>query len=150
MLAAAVREAGMAEAPEYSPVSVYLTVTDGFAAVEFYKAAFAAEVRDTYPWEGRLGHATLRINGADVMLADEFDEAVTGMRSPKALGGTSCTVSLAVSDADEWFDRATAAGCAVVRPLNDEFYGRMGKVRDPYGHCWGFVGPAKGPPAPAP
>jgi PhnB protein len=134
----------MTDQTSYSPVSVYLTVDDGFAAIEFYKKAFAAEVRETYPWEGRLGHATLSINGGDVMLADGFDETITGMRSPKALGGTSCTISLSVADVDHWFDRAIGAGCTVIRPANDEFYGRMGKVRDPYGHAWGFTGPAKG------
>jgi PhnB protein len=93
--------------------------------------------------EGKLGHATLKINGSNVMLSDEFPEHVTGVRSPKSLRGTTCTVSLAVDDADAWFDRALAAGAEVVRPLNDEFYGRSGKVRDPFGHTWGIVGPVK-------
>ena len=48
-----------------------------------------------------------------------------------------------MDDADAWFDRALAAGAEVVRPLNDEFYGRSGKVRDPFGHTWGIVGPVK-------
>jgi PhnB protein len=128
---------------KYSPVSVYLMVHDGNAALEFYKRAFAADVTETYPWEGKLGHATLRVNGSDVMLSDEFPEAMTGVRSPKSLGGTTCSVSLAVDDADAWFERARAAGAEVIRPLNDEFYGRSGKVRDPFGHVWGIVGPVK-------
>jgi PhnB protein len=133
----------MAEPTRYAPVSPYLAVDDGFGALEFYKKAFAADVRETYPWEGRLGHATLYVNGGEIMLSDEFDEAITGVRSPKSLGGTSCTVSLAVDDVDLWFDRAAQAGCSTVRPPTDEFYGRMGKVRDPYGHTWGFIGPRK-------
>jgi PhnB protein len=128
---------------KYSPVSVYLMVNDGNAALDFYKRAFAADVTETYPWEGKLGHATLRVNGSDVMLSDEFPEAMTGVRSPKSLGGTTCSVSLAVDDADAWFERARAAGAEVIRPLNDEFYGRSGKVRDPFGHVWGIVGPVK-------
>jgi PhnB protein len=128
---------------KYSPVSVYLMVNDGNAALDFYKRAFAADVTETYPWEGKLGHVTLRVNGSDVMLSDEFPEAMTGVRSPKSLGGTTCSVSLAVDDADAWFERARAAGAEVIRPLNDEFYGRSGKVRDPFGHVWGIVGPVK-------
>jgi PhnB protein len=126
---------------KYSPVSVYLMVDDGSAALEFYQRAFAAVVMETYPHEGKLGHATLTINGSDLMLSDEFPEAMTGVRSPKSLGGTTCTVSLMVDDADAWFERACAAGATVIRPLNNEFYGRAGKVRDPFGHTWGIVGP---------
>ena len=129
-----------------APVAVYLMVDRGNDALAFYQQAFAAEVTETYPWEGKLGHATLKINGGEVMLSDEFPEAVTGVRSPKSLGGTTTTVSLSVDDADRWFERAVAAGAEVVRPLNDEFYGRAGKLRDPFGHTWGIVGPA---PAPA-
>jgi PhnB protein len=128
---------------EYALVGVYLMVHDGQGALDFYQKAFAAEVVETYPWEGKLGHATLNLNGGQVMLSDEFPEAMTGTRSPKSLGGTTTTVSLSVNDADAWFDRAVAAGAEVIRPLNDEFYGRSGKVKDPFGHTWGIVGPAK-------
>ena len=79
------------------------------------------------------------------MLSDEFPEEITGVRSPKSLGGTTCTVSLSVDDADAWFDRALAAGAEVIRPPKDEFYGRSGKLRDPFGHTWGIVGPVKNP-----
>lgn len=128
---------------KYSPVSVYLMVNDGNAALEFYRRAFGADVTETYPYEGKLGHATLTVNGGDVMLSDEFPEEITGVRSPKSLGGTTCSVSLSVDDADAWFERARAAGAEVIRPLKDEFYGRAGKLRDPFGHTWGIVGPVK-------
>ncbi len=48
---------------QYAPVGVYLMVDRGEEALEFYKRAFGAEVTETYPWEGKLGHATLKING---------------------------------------------------------------------------------------
>jgi len=98
-------------------------------------------VRRQYPHEGKLGHATLKMNGGEVMLSDEFDETVTGVRSPQSLGGTTSTVTLNVDNADRWFNRAVEAGATVVRSLNDEFYGRSGKVRDPFGHTWGIVSP---------
>jgi PhnB protein len=126
---------------QHSPIGIYLMVHDGNAALEFYKRAFDAEVCETYPYEGKLGHATLKINGGELMLSDEFDETLTGVRSPKSLGGTTSTISLNVDDADHWFEKAVDAGATVVRPLNDEFYGRSGKVRDPFGHTWGIVGP---------
>lgn len=136
-----------ADVSKYAPVSVYLMVHNGNAALDFYRRAFAAEVTETYPYEGKLGHATLKINGGDVMLSDEFPEAVTGVRSPQSLGGTTCTVSLVVDDADAWFNRARDAGAEIVRPLSDEFYGRSAKLRDPFGHTWGIVGPVKAPKA---
>ena len=131
----------------YSPVSVYLMVHDGNAALDFYRRAFAADVTETYPYEGKLGHATLRINGSDVMLSDEFPENIAGTRSPRSLGGTTCTITLSVDDPDVWFDRAVAAGADTIRPLKDEFYGRSGKLRDPFGHVWGIIGPVKNPAA---
>ena len=133
----------MAHDQTYSALSPYLMVDDGAAAIEFYKNAFNAEVVETYPHEGKLGHATLRINGSDMMLSDEFPESIAGVRTPKSLGGTSVTISLNVDDADVWFERAIAAGATVFRPLKDEFYGRSGKLVDPYGHSWGILGPSK-------
>ena len=47
--------------------------------------------------------------------------------------------TLYVTDADAWFDKAVKAGSDVVRPCTDEFFGRHGKVRDPFGHVWSFV-----------
>lgn len=137
----------MADTASYAPVGLYLMVHDGAAALEFYARAFGAEVREQFPWEGKLGHATLSVNGGELMISDEFDEAVTGVRSPRSLGGTSASVSLSVDDADAWFQRAVAAGCEVVRPLADEFYGRSGKLRDPFGHTWGIVGRMRGTPS---
>ena len=76
-------------------------VDDGNGALDFYKRAVGAVVTETYPHEGKLGHATPEINGGDVMLSGEFPEAMTGVRSPKSLGGTTSTVTLVVDDADK-------------------------------------------------
>lgn len=130
----------------YSPVAPYLMVHDGGAAIELYKQAFGAEVSERYDHEGKIGHVTLRINGADVMLSDEFPEHLdtVGTLSPKTLGGTTTTIALAVDDADHWFECACTAGMTAIRPPKDEFYGRNGKLRDPFGHVWSVTGPVKG------
>lgn len=120
----------------------YLSVRRGGEALAFYKVAFAAEELERYEYQGKIGHATLRINGGIVNLADEFPEheEQVGNVAPETLGGrTTFTIMLYVDDADAWFDRAIAAGAAVLRPCSDEFYGRHGKVRDPFGHVWGLV-----------
>jgi PhnB protein len=129
----------------YSPVAPYLMVHDGRAAIEHYQRALGAEESERYDHEGRIGHATLRINGADVMLSDEYPEYldVVGTLSPKTLGGTTTTIALSVEDVDHWFDRATKAGMSALRPPKDEFYGRNAKLRDPFGHVWSLTGPKK-------
>ncbi|MCR9266074.1 MAG: VOC family protein [Alphaproteobacteria bacterium] len=120
----------------------YLSVDDGAAALTFYETAFGAEVLERYEHEGKLGHATLRINGGILMLADEFPDPddLIGNVSPKTLGGrTTSTINLNVDDAQAWFERATAAGAKTLRPLTQEFFGRHGKLRDPFGHVWSVV-----------
>lgn len=120
----------------------YLSVDDGAAALAFYEAAFGAEVLERYEHEGKLGHATLRINGGILMLADEFPDPddLIGNVSPRTLDGrTTSTINLNVADAQGWFDRASAAGAKTLRPLTQEFFGQHAKLRDPFGHVWSLV-----------
>lgn len=126
----------MSAVPSYPPLSPALTVTDAAAAIEFYKHAFAAEERSRLidPESGKIGHAELMINGALVMLADEYPEF---NKSPQTLGGTAVKLGLMSANANADFDRAVKAGAEVLRPLTDEFYGhRSGTLRDPFGHEW--------------
>jgi PhnB protein len=121
-------------------------VHDCAAAIEHYKRAFGAVEVERYDYEGKIGHATLQINESDVMLSDEFPAHLdtVGTQSPNVLGGTTTTISLSVDDVDRWFERATKAGMSTLRPPKDEFYGRNGKLRDPFGHVWSLTGPKKG------
>jgi PhnB protein len=44
---------------------------------------------------------------------------------------------LNVADVDQVWNRAVRAGCEVIYPLADQFYGdRAGRLRDPFGHQW--------------
>ena len=126
----------MSAAPSYPPLSPALTVNDGAAGIEFYKRAFRAEerLRLTDPESGKIGHAELTINGALLMLSDEYPQF---NKSPQTLGGTAVKLSLMSADADADFDRAVKAGAEVLRALTNEFYGhRSGTLRDPFGHEW--------------
>lgn len=132
------------EEPDTCPVTPYLTVRNAKRAVELYMRAFGAEELERYedPDGRRLGHVTLRINRGLLYLSDEFPEIPSvGTRSPAELAGTTCTIVLHVDDADTWWKRATAAGLEILRPLADDFYGRNGKLRDPFGHTWSIIGP---------
>jgi PhnB protein len=134
----------MTYAPPDPPVVPYLMVRDGPAALDWYVRAFGAKELVRYDMDdGRVGHATLAINGGAIYVADDFPEEVewVGTRAPDALGGTTVTITLAVDDVDAWMARAAAEGATVIRPASDEFYGRHGKLRDPYGHVWSMIGP---------
>lgn len=85
----------------------------------------------------RIMHAALAINGATLMLNDEFPEYMQGKRyAPDALGGTSVVLRLQVPDAGPVFSQAVA-GATVRFPLKDQFWGdRYGQVTDPFGQVW--------------
>src|SRR2546422_7270720 len=96
----------------------YLAVHDGDHALDFYTKAFGAkEVSQRIPWEGKVGHAELEIEGALVMLADEFP---AHNKSPKTLGGTSVSIHVDVKDVDTFFARAVGAGAKVLQAIKDE------------------------------
>jgi uncharacterized glyoxalase superfamily protein PhnB len=114
----------------------HLCVKDASRAIEFYIAAFGArEVMRLEEPSGRIGHAELEIDGARIMLADEYPEL--GITSPLTLGGTPVTISLTVANADDATRQAREAGATVEREPTDEFYGdRSATIRDPFGHRW--------------
>jgi PhnB protein len=121
-----------------SAVTPYLVLSNAAEMIEFYKKVFGAvETMRLKQPDGRIGHAELKINGASIMLADEFPEM--GHLSPKSLGGARSPVSmhLYVENADEVYKRALAAGASSLREPEDQFYGeRNAQVKDPSGHCW--------------
>jgi PhnB protein len=83
-------------------------------------------------------HAALDFGDSPLYLVDEFPEC--GGTSPQSLGGSPVTLDLHVPDCDALYERAVAAGCTVVMPLEDMFWGdRYGMVADPYGHRWSIA-----------
>jgi PhnB protein len=89
--------------------------------------------------KGRTLHAHLYINGSSLMLSDAYPEHGHPLKPP-----ASFNLTLTVGDTDQWFDRAIAAGCTVVMPPQDMFWGdRYGQLRDPFGVLWAINGPVK-------
>ena len=131
---------------QYPKVAPYLMVNGGEAAIAFYGHAFGAVAVERYDHDGKVGHATLSLNGSYIMLSDEYAEhvAVIGTLAPGTLGGTTVTVNLSVDDVDAAFDRAVTAGATALMPPKDEFYGRSARLRDPFGHVWSLVGAKSG------
>lgn len=121
----------------------HLCVSDGLAALEFYKSVFGAEEGDRMmaPDGKRLLHGEIIIDGHKCFLSDEFGQDEGGtVKTPQTLGGGTCVrITLEVDDADAVVDRAVARGARMLMPVQDMFWGaRYGKMVDPYGHEWGI------------
>lgn len=135
---------GTNEAPT-GGVTPMIQISDNRAAeaIDFYIAAFGAtEVRRQPADDGvRLMHAHLHINGASLMLHDEFPEYV-GPADVDSGAPRGLTLHLQVDNADRWFDRAVAAGATAAMPVEDMFWGdRYGQVTDPFGYRWSIAHP---------
>jgi PhnB protein len=113
-----------------------LAVRRGRAAVEFYRAAFAAV--EEYRVGGTDEHesvvAQLSVDGAPFWVADESPEH--GTFSPESVGGGTVRLLLVVEDPDGVVERAIAAGATEVSPVGEEHGWRLGRIVDPFGHHW--------------
>lgn len=141
----------MASNPDQGPtggLTPHIQIGDNRAAeaLEFYTKAFGAtEMRRQVADDGkRLMHAHLLVNGASLMLHDEFPEYVDPAEADVA-GGSGLTLHLQVDDADAWFKRAVAAGATATMKLENMFWGdRYGQVKDPFGYRWSVAHTLKG------
>lgn len=109
-------------------VTPYLVVADVRELLEFVTKAFDAEVKFQMPGpDGRIAHAEFRVGDSMVMCGQ------AGGEHPPF----PAMLHLYVPNADALFNKAVAAGAAVVRPIADQFYGdRTGGVKDPFGNQW--------------
>ena len=124
----------------YGTLTMYLSVKDGAAAIEFYKKAFGAEelCRMAGPDGKSVMHAELQFGNTRLMLGGEYPGP--GAKAPETVKGTTATVHMYVPDTDASFDRAMAAGATEMMKPMDMFWGdRMGKVADPFGHHWSIA-----------
>jgi len=102
------------------------------------KRAFnAVELSHSAGPDGRLMHAEVRIGDSILMLNDHFPEFGA---EPISEGSWPLTLHLYLPDADAIFAKATSAGCRVMMPLADQFWGdRYGLVTDPFGFRWAIA-----------
>jgi len=126
-------------ATEISPM---LAVSDGNAAIAFYKAAFGA----TLLWhlDGEHVVAGLAIDGAPFFLATESPPH--GTRGPSSAGFTTVRIELFVDDPVAVHRRAVAAGAIERSPVQEHRHDTVGpkpirrmlqgSISDPFGHNW--------------
>lgn len=132
----------MSEASSYLPagfhsLTVHLTVSGAAQYIEFLKRAFDAdELSRSTSWDGRLLNASMRIADSIMMLNDVFPE----FGGEAYRSGRAVRLTLYVPDADAAWAKTIAAGCKVVSPVRDQFWGdRYGEVEDPFGFVWAIA-----------
>lgn len=83
-------------------------------------------------------HARLMINGAMIMISDDFGPSRGEIvEDPIALGGSPIMLALQLDDTQAFWYRAVAAGATVAMPLAKMFWGDLyGQMTDPFGHKW--------------
>jgi PhnB protein len=115
-----------------------LSVSNGVAAVDFYKKAFnAAELMRVEAPDGAIV-AELSINGARFFVADGSSDDLISAGS----GNIPIRMGLIVANPDAFAASAIAAGATEVYPVADQDYGyRLGHIIDPYGHHWEICRP---------
>ena len=134
---------GVSKASSYLPagfhtLSVHLTMNGAADNIEFLKRAFdAVELTRSPSPDGRLLNASVRIGDSVMMLNDVFPEFGA---KPNVPGGWPLRLTLYLPDADAAWAKALAAGCKVVFPIRDQFWGdRYGEVEDPLGFVWAIA-----------
>jgi PhnB protein len=149
-LLAAVALATVLQAAEGQPVpdagirsaTPYLILDDTAAAIEFYKKAFGAtELMRVGGQNGsRIEHAEIKIGDSVIMLNDE--NPISGEESPKTTKRSPVYLLLEVEEVDACMKRAIDAGAKETMKAADQPWGaRYGKIDDPFGHHWAFMGP---------
>lgn len=124
-------------------ISPMLAVNDGNAAIDFYKAAFGAELLWQLGAEGPVV-AGLSIDGANFFLAHE--SPTYGTRCPGSAGFTTVRIELLVVDPLAAHKRALAAGASNHSPVEEHEHATIGPrpikrmlqgaIVDPFGHMW--------------
>ncbi len=137
----------MSEGPISSKIDVYLTVSNGLEAIEFYKKAFGAELAYQELTEDgkKVMHASLAAFGGHFMLSDHFPDFIKDVGPRTIEGQASITINVNLdtpTDVDQAISRAEAAGATVTMPVADTFWVmRYGRLKDPYGYVWAFGAP---------
>ncbi len=114
----------------------YIAVRGARQAIAWYTDVFAARVRGgLYEGpDGTIGHAELALGDAVLMLSDPWLEG--GVDAPEPGRTHSHSLHLQVDDVDGTVRRAAAEGAVIERQPEDQPYGRVATLLDPFGHRW--------------
>jgi len=112
-------------------IEPWLAVPDATRALQFYEAAFGAEVGERVESEpGTVEVARLAIAGAGFWIARDPDA------SPVAGRGPAVRLIVVAEVPDALFARALAAGATEIAAMHDAHGWHVGRLVDPFGHAW--------------
>jgi PhnB protein len=121
--------------PEIVKTSIepWLSVSNGGAAIAFYKAAFNAT--EVYRMEDPGGGLVVKLElaGAGFWISAEAGQQSTGMVNTAP---ASIKFIVTVNDPDTVFAQAKKAGATEVFPVGEDYGWRLGRITDPFGFDW--------------
>jgi PhnB protein len=146
----------MAAVAEFTPeglrpgIQAQLSVRQGQAAVEFYKAAFGATELYRFGGDDANGEIVAQLAVGDGAFWVEDESPDHHNFSPRSLGGATERMLLIVDDPRSVMEQAKAAGATEIYPVAEEHGWLLGRVADPFGHHWEIGKPLiEWPPHPA-
>jgi PhnB protein len=112
-----------------------LVVSNGPAALEFYAAAFGAEVLSRFENGGVLMHSDLKVGDSAFTVCDAMPEY--GLAAADPAQPVHASFMLYLDDVDSAFARCVELGATPLEEPSLQFHGaRAGSIRDPFGHRW--------------
>ena len=126
---------------ESQRVFPYLAYAEAPAAIAWLCRVFGFERIDVQAIpDGRVVHAALALEGAQIMLSSLFDDG--SYCSPLTLSALPSHVLIHVDDVDAHYRRAERAGANVLYGPRDQPWGaRLYEATDLEGHRWSFMQP---------
>jgi PhnB protein len=125
-----------------------LSVRNGRAAVDFYKAAFGAVEVYRFGGTDDLQDVVAQLAVGNSLFWVEDESPPHGNFSPETVGGATARMLLIVDDPESVVARALAEGATPISPVGDEHGWRLGRIDDPFGHRWEIGKPVNDwPPA---
>ena len=115
-------------------LTTQLTLEGAAEAIEFFKKAFGAVElsRAPDPSGKKVWHAALKIGDSTLFVNDTFPEMESKVQT--------ASLWIYAPGVDAAYKRAVDAGCQVVMPIMDMFWGdRMGTVTDRWGNRWSIA-----------
>jgi uncharacterized glyoxalase superfamily protein PhnB len=117
-------------------IAPYLLYEDLRGAWQWLEKAFGFKLRHPVP-TGDVSHVEMAVGDDGVIM---MGQPGTDYRNPKHLGHHTQYLYVRVTDLDQHFERAVAAGAVIIEKPADQPYGdRRCAVEDPEGHCWYFA-----------
>lgn len=125
-----------------------LSVRNGRAAVDFYRAAFGAVEVFRFGGTDDLNEMVAQLAVGDSLFWVEDESPPDGNFSPETAGGATARMLLIVADPEAVLARAVAAGAVQVSAVSEEHGWQLGRIDDPFGHRWEIGKPiGEWPPA---